>query len=147
MTSPVVPLARPALSSRSAAPASVRRGRGRPAALTDPERIESLLADISSGATVAEAAASLGMSRTPVYRLRDNDPQFAKALTGAQSAGKAARRRAVLESLQVEQHGTEASYVKRHCPCAACRHAGTRARGRRRATASDAPNSPALQAV
>lgn len=120
--------------------APVRRGRGRPPALTNPERIEQLLVDIRTGATVAEAAAAIGLSRTPVYNLRRNDPLFAAALTQAQAAGRAARR-AVGPELQIDQHGTESSYTKRNCSCDACRAAGTRARARRRAGGGPTPNT------
>jgi len=126
--------------------APVRRGRGRPPALTSPERIEQLLADIRSGATVAEAAAAAGLSRTPVYSLRRNDPLFAEALTQAQAEGKKARR-AAGPLRQVDQHGTESSYTKRNCTCARCRSAGTRARARRRAAVGVPVNGPAAEAA
>lgn len=141
MTTAVLPRPRIAPDTRTtAAGRPVRRGRGRPPALTSPERVEELLTDISGGSTVAEAAAALGLSRTPVYHLRDNDPLFAEALARAQAAGKAARRRAASEHLQIDQHGTESSYTKRHCPCDDCRLAGTRARARRRASSAEPTN-------
>ncbi|MFF2571157.1 hypothetical protein [Streptomyces sp. NPDC058084] len=115
----------------AAGTAQARRGRGRPPALTSPERIEQLLSDIRAGATVAEAAAAAGLSRTPVYSLRSNDSLFARALTLAQAEGRKARR-AAGPALQVDQHGTEACYTKRNCPCGPCRTAGTQARARRR---------------
>ncbi|MCF1592421.1 MULTISPECIES: hypothetical protein [Streptomyces] len=149
MTTALLPL-RPAPADdepRTAAPAvPVRRGRGRPPALTNPEQIEQLLTDISRGATVAEAAASAGLSRTPVYNLRQHDSVFAAALTLAQKAGKQARRAAGPE-LQVDQHGTESSYTKRRCPCEPCRAAGTQARNRRRAATGDTTNAPAAAAA
>ncbi|MER5302184.1 hypothetical protein ABT039_22375 [Streptomyces lasiicapitis] len=118
----------------------VRRGRGRPPALTNPERIEELLTDIRGGATVTEAAAAAGLSRTPVYTLRGTDPLFAEALTQAQIAGRKARRAAGPQRL-LDQHGTESSYTKRQCTCERCRVAGSRARARRRAAAHQ-PNTP-----
>lgn len=134
----------PAAYGRTAVCAPPARGRGRPAALTDPEHIQSLLTDITRGATVAGAAAALGLSRTPVYRLRSLDPLFAASLTLAQAAGKAARRQATAGQLLVDRHGTEARYTKRHCTCVRCRRAASRARARRRAaTASDITNSAA----
>ncbi|WP_435245189.1 hypothetical protein [Streptomyces tendae] len=126
--------------------APVRRGRGRPPALTSPERIEQLLVDIRAGATVAEAAAALGLSRTPVYNLRRQDPLFAAALTQAQATGRAARR-AAGPDLQIDQHGTESSYTKRNCACGACRAAGTRARARRRAGGGNTPNTRTANAA
>ncbi|MDX3165973.1 hypothetical protein PV516_19485 [Streptomyces scabiei] len=115
----------------------VRRGRGRPPALTSPEQIEQLLTDIRDGATVAEAAATAGLSRTPVYNLRRDDPLFAAALTLAQKAGKQARREASKDDAQVDQHGTESRYTKRRCPCRKCREAGSKARARRRQAAAN----------
>ncbi|MER0443130.1 hypothetical protein ABR738_00815 [Streptomyces sp. Edi4] len=139
--------ARPAHARPRPQPAApARRGRGRPPALTSSERIEQLLVDIRTGATVAEAAAAIGLSRTPVYNLRRNDPLFAAALTQAQAAGRAARRAGGPE-LQIDQHGTESSYTKRNCSCDACRTAGTRARARRRADSTDTPNFPAAKAA
>lgn len=129
----------------SAAP--VRRGRGRPWALTSSERIEQLLADIRGGATVAEAAVAAGLaSRTPVYNLRRSNPQFAEALRLAQADGRKARRAAGPE-LQVDQHGTESCYTKRRCSCDRCRKAGTQARARRRSAPADLANTPAAEAA
>ncbi|MFB7649391.1 hypothetical protein ACFC0S_15965 [Streptomyces sp. NPDC056084] len=146
-TAPLLPRAWQAhvrLRPRPVAPD--RHGRGRPPALTSPEHIEQLLVDIRTGATVAEAAAALGLSRTPVYNLRRTDPLFAAALTQAQAAGRAARR-AGGPDLQIDQHGTESSYTKRNCLCDACRAAGTRARARRRADGTVSANSPAAKAA
>ncbi|MFC8570773.1 hypothetical protein ACFUIW_33950 [Streptomyces sp. NPDC057245] len=140
---------RTAVGEQGAAPSSpaVRRGRGRPPALTSPERIAQLLADIRAGATVAEAAAAAGLSRTPVYNLRRDNASFAQALAQAQQEGKAARRAAGPQR-QVDQHGTEARYTKRRCPCKRCRDAGSRARARRRAPEADAaPNTPVATAA
>ncbi|MFD5878437.1 hypothetical protein [Streptomyces yangpuensis] len=122
------------------------RGRGRPLALRNAEQIEQLLADIAAGATVPEAAASAGLSRTPVYSLRRTDPQFAAALSLAQRAGRKARRSAGPQ-LQVDEHGSESSYTKRHCPCAPCRAAGSSARARRRAAARELANNPTTTAA
>ncbi|WP_333745528.1 hypothetical protein [Streptomyces sp. IBSBF 2950] len=149
MTTALLPLA---VASRDDEPRTgapvvpVPRGRGRPPALTNPERIEQLLTDVRNGATVAEAAAAAGLSRTPVYNLRRTDAVFAAALTLAQKAGKQARRETGPE-LQVDQHGTESSYTKRRCPCEPCRAAGTQARTRRRAATGDTPNTPAAAAA
>ncbi|MEU3399420.1 hypothetical protein [Streptomyces filamentosus] len=102
-----------------------------------------MLADVRGGATVAEAAAAAGLaSRTPVYNLRRTDVVFAEALRLAQAEGRKARRAAGPE-LQVDQHGTEASYRKRLCSCDRCRAAGTQARARRRSTS----NAPAAEAA
>lgn len=150
MTTALLP-SRPAavVGEQRVAPSTtaVRRGRGRPPALTSPERIAQLLADIRAGATVAEAAAAAGLSRTPVYNLRRSNDVFARALAQAQQEGKAARRAAGPER-QVDQHGTEARYTKRHCPCKPCRDAGTQARARRRSPdAASTSNTPAAAAA
>ncbi|MFJ2752763.1 hypothetical protein [Streptomyces sp. NPDC087297] len=123
-----------------------RRRQGRPAVLTEPEQIEQLLADIAAGATVAEATAVAGLSRTPLYRLRRTDARFAAALSRALRAGREARR-AAGPGLQVDEHGTEARYTKRHCPCEPCRVAGSRARTRRRASGRGPANPPAAAAA
>ncbi|MFD6534886.1 hypothetical protein [Streptomyces goshikiensis] len=122
------------------------RRRGRPAVLTRPEQVEQLLTDISAGATIAEATAAAGLSRTPLYSLRRADARFAAALEQALRAGRQARR-AAGPGLQVDEHGTEARYTKLRCPCAPCRAAGSRARARRRAAAREMSNSPAATAA
>lgn len=127
-------------------PAAAPRRRGRPAVLTRPEQIEQLLTDISAGATIAEATAAGGLSRTPLYRLRRTDARFAAALAQALRSGRQARRSAG-PVLQVDEHGTEARYTNRGCPCAPCRAAGSRARARRRAAAREMANTPAATAA
>ncbi|MER6253695.1 hypothetical protein ABT224_20295 [Streptomyces sp. NPDC001584] len=114
--------------------------------LTQPEQIEQLLADIAAGATIPEATAAAGLSRTPLYSLRRTNAQFAAALSQALRAGRKARR-AAGPGLHVDEHGTEARYTKRHCPCAPCRAAGSRARARRRAAARESANPPAAAAA
>ncbi|MFF4409740.1 hypothetical protein [Streptomyces sp. NPDC001404] len=143
MTTALLPWPSPAAVHPTVVPERAgQRGRGRPPSLTSPEHIQELLDQISGGATVAEAAAALGLSRKPVYHLRRSNPLFARALTAAQEAGRKARRRAAGERLQVDRHGTESSYTKRRCTCSACRRAGTQARTRRRAAALRTVNSP-----
>ncbi|WP_146610549.1 hypothetical protein [Streptomyces sp. AC1-42T] len=114
-----------------------RRGRGRPPLLNSPERIEEFLAYVTAGWTVLDALGSMGLarSRTPVYTLRRLDPLFAAALADAQKKGRAARRQAQSGETQMDQHGTESSYKRRHCGCTPCRTAASRARQRRRQTA------------
>jgi hypothetical protein len=103
--------------------------------LNEPERIEEFLVLVRSGKTVDQAVGEMGMrSRTPVYTLRSQDRLFAAALAQAQRLGRRARRQARSPETQMDQHGTESSYVRRRCTCEACRQAASRARNRRRRT-------------
>ncbi|TQE33122.1 hypothetical protein [Streptomyces ipomoeae] len=118
---------------QSATPQAPRRGRGRPPLLDGPERIEEFLGLVRSGQTVDEAATAMGMrSRTPVYTLRRQNHTFAQALSKAQQLGRQARRQARSSETQMDQHGTESSYVRRRCSCGACTRAASQARTRRR---------------
>ncbi|MCZ0983894.1 hypothetical protein O1L60_44835 [Streptomyces diastatochromogenes] len=147
MTTALLPAAARAASGaprpRPAAP--VRRGRGRPR-LDEPGAHRAAAVRHTHRGHGRRSAAAAGLSRTPVYSLRRNDPLFAAALTQAQAAGRAARR-AAGPALQVDQHGTESSYTKRNCPCTACRAAGTQARARRRAGNASPLNTPAAKAA
>lgn len=111
--------------------------RGRPHRLTvetDQEVIAELLLLIADGASVRAAAAELGMSVSPVYRLRRVEPRFRQALAEAQKAGRGARR-------PPPPSGSESRYVNQRCRCDRCVPAASAARAGRRRAARERRNS------
>ncbi|MFJ2780222.1 hypothetical protein [Kitasatospora sp. NPDC087315] len=101
--------------------------RGRPPLLTmdDEERITQLLEAVAGGTGVKAAAAELGLSLSPVYRLRRQNRRFRDALTVAVRAGRSTR-------MQPVKHGTESTYVNRGCRCERCVPAAAAARAGRK---------------
>jgi predicted transcriptional regulator len=103
------------------------------------ESAAQLIARVRAGATIAAAAAEIGISDRTVQRAARDD----RALSAAIASASRARRRA-----QYQPHGTTASYL-RGCRCAQCREehrarsVERRAARRRRAIPADVTHGAA----
>jgi predicted transcriptional regulator len=106
------------------------------------ESAAQLVERVRAGATIAAAAAEIGISDRTVQRAARDDPALAAAIANASRA----RRRA-----QYQPHGTTASYL-RGCRCPQCREehrarsVERRAARRRRAIPADVTHGAAAYA-